>query len=156
MRNHLNKLIVFVSGCSVMILEIIGVRIFGAILGTTMIVWSAIIGIFLAALTVGYYFGGFLVRSKNKNPLILSAILALAAASVIMISPVKDQIGALPQFVSYELRSLLLSLGLFALPAFLLGTVTVYVIGLKAENFEIGVPINSDFIIMNKQSLVHP
>lgn len=119
-----------------MILEITGVRIFGPVFGTTATVWTAIIGVFLGALTVGYYVGGFLAQKANKNSFILSAILVLAAGSVILILPFKSQINDFPQFVSYELRSLIFSLEFFALPAFLLGIITTYVIGLQAENLE--------------------
>lgn len=136
LKNHLSKLIIFISGCSVMILEITGVRIFGPVFGTTATVWTAIIGVFLGALTVGYYAGGFLVQKANKNPFILSAILVLAAGSVILILPFKSQINDFPQLVSYELRSLALSFMFFALPAFLLGIITTYVIGLQAENYD--------------------
>lgn len=119
-----------------MILEIIGVRIFGPIFGTTIAVWTAIIGVFLGTLSIGYYFGGFLSQKANKNPFVLSAILALAAVFVILIAPLKSQINDFPQFASYELRSLTLSFLLFALPAFLLGAVTTYIIDMEAEKFD--------------------
>ena len=118
-----------------MILEIAGVRILGPVFGTTITVWTAIIGVFLGALSVGYYLGGFLA-GKNKSPFILSAILFLAAISVILILPFKSQINDFPQFVSYEFGSLALSFLFFAFPAFLLGIVITYIIGFQAENYD--------------------
>lgn len=133
---HLSKLIVFISGCSAMILEIVGVRILGSVFGTTITVWTAIIAVFLGALSLGYYIGGFWAQKANKSPFILPAILFLAAISVILISPLKSQINNFPQFASYEFGSFVLSFLFFAFPAFLLGIVTTYVIGLQVENYD--------------------
>ena len=52
------ELIVFVSGTVVMVLELIGSRILAPYLGTSIFVWTSLIGIILAALSGGYYLGG--------------------------------------------------------------------------------------------------
>lgn len=119
-----------------MVLEIAGVRILGPVFGTTIAVWTAIIGVFLGALSLGYYTGGFLAQKTNKSQFILSVILVLAGVSIILIAPLKSRIVDFPQFASYEFGSLTLSFLFFAFPAFLLGIVTTYIINFEAEKFD--------------------
>ena len=51
-------LAVFVSGASVLALEILGTRILGPFYGVSLFLWSALITVTLAALSVGYVVGG--------------------------------------------------------------------------------------------------
>src|SRR5688500_20195711 len=49
---------VFVCGAVVMIYEIIGSRIVAPFIGTSTYVWTSLIGVILAALSLGYWSGG--------------------------------------------------------------------------------------------------
>ena len=51
------KVVVFVSGAVLMGLEMTGSRILAIHFGSSIYVWGAIIGVFLAALSIGYYSG---------------------------------------------------------------------------------------------------
>ncbi|MBI1762721.1 MAG: fused MFS/spermidine synthase [Acidobacteria bacterium] len=55
---------VVVCGASVMVVEILGSRILAPTFGTTLHVWSALITVTLAALALGYSFGGRLADDK--------------------------------------------------------------------------------------------
>lgn len=65
MRNRILSVIVFVVGLSVMVVEIIGARILAPYVGTSIIVWTSLIGVILGSLSVGYYLGG---KLADKNP----------------------------------------------------------------------------------------
>ena len=58
------QLTAFVAGASVMVLELVGIRMFAPFLGTSIIVWTCMIGIVMASLSVGYVLGG---RMSNKT-----------------------------------------------------------------------------------------
>ena len=72
---------VFLCGAAVMILEIVGARILAPYLGTSIVVWTGLIGVILASLSIGYAWGGR-VADRRPEPGLLSALIALAAAAV--------------------------------------------------------------------------
>ncbi len=60
-------LTVFVVGAVILILEILGTRIVAPYYGTTIYVWSSLIGVTLMALSMGYYAGGRLADKKPSS-----------------------------------------------------------------------------------------
>ncbi len=65
---------VFTSGACVMTLEILGARMFAPFLGTSIYVWTSIIGVVMGGLSLGYFIGGKIAdRKASEN--ILSLIL---------------------------------------------------------------------------------
>ncbi|MFH2106968.1 MAG: fused MFS/spermidine synthase [Candidatus Micrarchaeota archaeon] len=77
MENPKYLVTVFISGFCAMIVEIAGGRIIAPYLGTTIFTWSAVIGLVLGALSIGYYIGGRL-GDKYNNVKQLSLILIVA------------------------------------------------------------------------------
>lgn len=60
-------LVVFLNGMAVMILEMAGARLLAPWLGTSITVWTSLIGVILASLSVGYWLGGRLA-DKHLRP----------------------------------------------------------------------------------------
>jgi len=58
------EITVFVSGGLLMTYEIIGSRILAPFIGTSTYVWTSLIGVILASLSLGYWFGGRLADRK--------------------------------------------------------------------------------------------
>ncbi len=59
MRGHFPLyVIVFISGAVVLAIEIVGTRVLGPFYGVSLFLWSALITVTLAALSVGYAVGG--------------------------------------------------------------------------------------------------
>ena len=52
------NLVVFLCGACVMILELVGSRLFAPYLGTSLFVWTSLIGAILGCLSLGYWAGG--------------------------------------------------------------------------------------------------
>ena len=71
MRKYYLEIVAFVSGAVVMILELTGSRILAPYVGNSIFVWSSLIGVVLASLSLGYFLGGKLADSdkdtKNKT-----------------------------------------------------------------------------------------
>ena len=57
-------LAVFICGASVLAIEILGTRLIGPVFGVSLYLWSALIGVTLAALSVGYAWGGRLADQE--------------------------------------------------------------------------------------------
>ena len=70
---------VVICGASVLALEILGTRLIGPVFGVSLYLWSALIGVTLAALSVGYALGG---RLADKNPTLTRFCLPVGLAGV--------------------------------------------------------------------------
>ncbi len=134
MKKYLLEIVVFLCGAIVMIFEIVGSRVVAPHFGTSIYVWTSLIGIILASLSIGYWLGG---RIADKNPTFksLSGIILLAAVFIILGTLIKD---SLLQFISHTFsdmmwRTLLSAILLFAPASILLGMVSPYAVRLKIK-----------------------
>lgn len=131
------ELIAFLSGAIVMVLEITGSRVLAPFLGTSVFVWTTLIGIIMASLSLGYWWGG---RLADQTPTrarlagILFAACLFATATAVMQAPFLTWL----QQASLELRTgaLLATLVLFAPASTMLGMVTPYIVRLKLTALE--------------------
>lgn len=123
---------VFVCGALVMIYEITGSRLLSPYIGSSVYVWTSLIGVILAALSVGYWIGGAWADRKPDIK-ILASVIFLAGGSVSVTILLKDLILALIAEMSLilELKSVIAAVLLFAPASVLLGFVTPYVVKLK-------------------------
>ncbi len=75
---------IFLAGFVVIALEILGIRILASFFGYSIFVWGTVIGIVLASLSVGYFFGGILAdkspRFSTVYKVIFIALLYLAVS----------------------------------------------------------------------------
>jgi predicted membrane-bound spermidine synthase len=135
MKKYFLEIVVFVCGAVVMAYEIVGSRMLGPYVGTSMVVWSSIIGIILLSLSLGYYYGGKLAdkNPKHKN----LAIIVIVSALLIIISTLfKDTLlnGLLNITNNVKVVSVLASILLFSLPAIGLGMVSPFAARLKMKD----------------------
>lgn len=134
MRTYLLELIVFLSGAAVMVLELVGSRILAPYVGTSLSVWTSLIGIILASLSLGYWWGG---KAADRNPSLrmLSAILLFAALFVGATAVAKDLVLSVIQLLIRDIRisSIINTLILFAPASVAFGMVTPYAVRLKIQ-----------------------
>jgi len=130
------KAAVFISGMAVMIIEILGSRLIAPYFGNSIFVWTSIIGVVLASLSLGYYFGG---RLADKEPSIekLSQILLYAGLAVCFIPAISTPILLLSTLFGLKFGSITASLILLSIPSILLGVVSPYAV--KLETKKLGV-----------------
>lgn len=129
------KVAVFGAGAVLMALEIVGSRVLAPYFGSSVYVWGSLISIFLAALSLGYYFGGL---ASDRWPRTGVLALALSASGVlILLLPVASR-PVLEAFASWNLgprmSPLLASVVLFVLPSILLGTTSPFAVKLAATD----------------------
>lgn len=131
LKKRILLLIVFVTGASVLIVEVVALRILAPYYGNTIFTVSSVLGIILAALSLGYYFGGRFADSHPSLKWFYSIILA-GGLSILFLQLLVffylPKIGYLLSMVSGPLVS---SIILFFLPSFFLGTLSPFAIKLQ-------------------------
>ena len=135
MRKYSLYLTVFITGAVILVLELLGTRIIAPYYGTTIYVWSSLIGVTLMALSFGYCIGGRLADKKPSADFLYS-IIFLASLSIIIIPLIMNFVLINTNFLGPRFGALSSSIILFTLPLFLLGMVAPYAIKLKIK--EIG------------------
>jgi spermidine synthase len=117
--------ILFLNGAVIMSVEMIGSRTIAPFFGASVYVWTAIIGVILASIATGYWYGGKLAdRSASRATLqkVMFASCVLLALTAILQKPVLQGIAdAVP---GLRLQSAVASLVLFAPPTFFMGMVS--------------------------------
>ena len=132
---YLLEIVVFVCGAVVMMFELVGSRVLGPYFGTSLFVWTSLIGIILGSLSLGYYLGGK-IADKKCSFKSLSLIIFLAAISIGLMVIIKDFWLFVLQssFTDIRTSSVLASLGLFLPASVFLGMVSPYAVKLKLNN----------------------
>ncbi len=137
--NYINKysleLAIFLCGAVVMILEMVGSRIMSPYVGSSIFVWTSLIGIILGSLSLGYWWGGK-IADKNPNYKTFSLIILLSALAVIIITLLKGVILSFLTQIIQDIRfsSVISATLLFAPASILLGMISPYAVKLKLHN----------------------
>jgi spermidine synthase len=128
------EIIVFLCGAVVMIYEIVGSRVLGPYLGTSIFIWTSLIGIILGSLSLGYFIGGRLADKRPSYSMLAWIILA-SALLIGLTSIVKEFLLLhLPKAVSgLKWQSVVASILLFAPASVFLGMVSPYAVRLKIK-----------------------
>ena len=159
-------LVIFLNGMCIMVLEMVGARLLAPWLGTSIVVWTSLIGVILACLSAGYWLGGRLAdsymregksagsdgaREKKKKSgesgsqsglarahKVLSLVLFFAAVSVGVTAMLQSVLlPALSGVLgSLHLEAVCAALLLFAVPSVLCGMVSPYAIRLAITSRE--------------------
>jgi len=118
-----------------MIFELVGSRVLGPYFGTSIFVWTSLIGIILGSLSIGYYLGGK-IADKNPKISILSLIVFLSAVFISLTIIIKSFLLNYLQISISDIRvsSVIASLILFSPASILLGMVSPYAVKLKLNN----------------------
>src|SRR2546421_1119769 len=131
-------LLVFVAGACSLAVELSASRLLAPYFGTSLFVWSNLIGLILLYLPIGYYAGGR-VPDRSPRPAVLYG-LTIAAAFLISLIPFLSKPilhWSQSSFASYSIGvfygSLVSVILLFAIPMILLGCVSPFAIRLRIE-----------------------
>lgn len=136
--SRLLYLVVSVSGACVLALEILGTRVLGPFYGVSIYLWSALISITLAALSLGYLIGGrYADRSAGWRP--LGVMLGFAGLWVLLIPLLRSPVINLASGMGLRAAVLVAATILFAPPLTALGMVSPSAIRIKAASLgEVG------------------
>ncbi len=124
---------VFLSGGSILVMEIAAGRVLAPHFGNTLYTWTSMIGIILAALSLGYSIGGRLADQKPSSKLFF--LLMLGGAGLVALVPALRGFLLPTMEESFSLRSgpVFAGLLLFAAPSCVLATLTPFAVKLAAR-----------------------
>ena len=133
MLQLLHYIIVFISGAVLMALEIAGSRVLAPHFGSSIFVWGSLISVVMAALSIGYYWGGWLsTREPSYGKLSLLLLTpGIAVFFLPFIYPSINEWIAIQDFGT-RMNPLIACSLLFLLPGVFMGTISPYVIRLAA------------------------
>ncbi len=120
-----------------MIYEIVGSRILAPHIGTSTYTWTSLIGVILAALSLGYWLGGKLADRKPDLRILTSAIFlagGLVSVTILFNNSVLTLIAAAQ--IPLEIQAVFAALILFAPASVFLGFVTPYAVKLKTTTLD--------------------
>ena len=127
--------VAFLSGAALMGLEMVGSRVLAPVFGSSIFVWGSLIGVVLAALSVGYYAGGYLAdRYPHRSPLAL--LLALAGAWITSLPSLSEAVLARLGAGAGASGPLVASVALFFVPSVLLAMVSPWCMRLLIPSVE--------------------
>ena len=130
-------IVVFCVGALGMILELTGVRLMAPYFGTSFVVWTNIIGVFLGALSLGYIIGGKL-GDKNQNLGGISFLMTVAGVYILVFGVFLNYIFSLIAngFSDLRVSSFIASLFIFAFPGFVFGMLVPFVIRVSLKSIK--------------------
>lgn len=114
-------LFAFLTGFSVMVIELTAARIVAPIIGSSIYTWTSIIGIILLGTSIGNHLGGRLVDKKN-NKYSLSKALLTSSLLVLYIPPIAEiSKKVIYLAITPLISAITISIFIFILPAIALG-----------------------------------
>ena len=134
---YLLRFQVFISGASVMGLELLGSRLISPYFGNTLFVWGSLIGITLTGLSAGYAYGG--KKSDQKASYQIFSLLIFIAGSYTLLSTLlaAEIFKIILLFKIGEIYGpLIFSIVFLLVPTFLLGAVTPFAIKLSTKSMK--------------------
>jgi predicted membrane-bound spermidine synthase len=124
-------IVAFVTGAIVMSFEMLGSRYLNPYFGSGIYTWAALISTVLAALTAGYFIGGF-IADRTVSAAVLGMIVGVASVYLLALPSFADPILRLVLQTVDDVRlgSLYAALAIMLLPVVLLGVYSPFAIRL--------------------------
>jgi spermidine synthase len=124
--------LVFISSFCVMTIELVATRLVAPRVGVSIFIWTSVIGIILAGISLGNYIGGRLA-DRHASPTLLGVVFAAAAlASLFILWLNNDLHDVYPPFhLPLMFWVVLYIAGVFSTPAVLLGCVSPIIVKLS-------------------------
>jgi len=153
------RLVLFLCGAVVMSVEILASRVLVEF-GDNLFVWGALIGTFIGALSLGYWFGG-IASDRWPTRLALGAIISAAGIVLTVMTPfakgITESISALHinGEYSYWLKPLMAATIIYLVPVMLLGAVSPYCVRLAAHDLtKLGKKVGGFYAISSLGSII--
>ncbi|MBM3309405.1 MAG: methyltransferase [Candidatus Altiarchaeales archaeon] len=128
------EFIAFFCGMAIMVVEIIGARMFVPYYGNTFFVWTSIIGVVMVSMSLGYYKGG--VEADREGSREGLANIVFMAALYTSLLPLTVMLAGMFAGLGQELGTLVGSVVSLALPSYYLAKVSPYCIRLTSRSVD--------------------
>ncbi|NWG01880.1 MAG: fused MFS/spermidine synthase, partial [Syntrophaceae bacterium] len=129
------NMVVFIASFCTLVIELVAGRIMAPYVGVSLYTWTSIIGVVLAGISIGAYFGGR-IADRSPRTSTLGWLLFLSGLGAFSISPLTNLIGGAEFHTSLMTRILLITTIIFFVPSCLLGMISPVVVKLTLNNLE--------------------
>ena len=130
-------IISFLSGFALMAYELVAARLLAPTIGSSIYVWTSVIGVIIAALSLGYWLGGKLADARQKQmDVVILAFLSALFVVITMLTYTPFLGWVVETFNDVRLQGVFASLMLFAPASFLLGMKSPYLAKLNIKTLE--------------------
>lgn len=136
MVNFYIYLSIVVCGAAVLAIELLGTRVIAPFYGASLYLWSALISVTLAALSLGYALGGRYADRGTKLSR-YAILIGLAGLWILFIPWLKGPVLSLAETLGLRAAVLVTATILFFPPLTLLGMVSPYALRMKAVSLEV-------------------
>src|SRR3954466_11441100 len=128
-------LVAFVTGAIVMSFEMLGSRYLNPYFGSGIYTWAALISTVLAALTAGYFLGGWLA-DRTASPTVLGLMVLVASLYLVVLPGFSDAVldYVLADIDDVRTGSLIASFAILFLPVSMLGIFSPFAIRLMLRS----------------------
>jgi len=125
----------FTCGTCVMVLEMAGSRVVAPYMGTSLVVWTSLIGIVMASLTLGYWLGG-VVSDRHPRAKLLAQVIGGASLSTALVAVAANPLlnAVARNIPNVYVGSVIAALALFSVPSVLLGMVSPFIVRLAMQS----------------------
>lgn len=134
MKKYKLEITTFIAGATGMIVELVASRILSPYLGSSNLIWTCIIGMMLAFMSIGYFIGG---KISDKYPKMnLLSLFILDASIFISIIPLIEVYAIEPlskKNISLPIIAIICSTITFGIPSLLLATASPFAVKLKEK-----------------------
>lgn len=144
---------VVIGGASVMVVEILGSRVLAPVFGTTLHVWSALITVTLAALAIGYAWGG---RIADKRPGLgtLMTVMGISAGTLLLADLITKPVLSTAYAAGMIVGTFVAALLLFLPTLLLLGMVSPMAVRAAADQLHLGRSVGNLYAISTVGSVI--
>ncbi|MDO4660644.1 MAG: fused MFS/spermidine synthase [Candidatus Saccharibacteria bacterium] len=121
--------IAFVAGFCVMVFELVAARVMSPVVGASTYVWASIIGVIIAAMSLGYWLGGVLADTRSRDGDVAWLLLGAALLMLTMLCQYHDILRWVAQLpIDVRLQATVAASLLFAPTSLVLGAVSPYLV----------------------------
>ncbi|HEX7483948.1 MAG TPA: fused MFS/spermidine synthase [Candidatus Saccharimonadales bacterium] len=130
-------IVAFVSGFSLMAFELGAARVLAPSIGSSTYVWTSVIGVIIAALSIGYWVGGKYADLRNRLSdivwLCLAAAITVSLTLIMYLSLIESTVQTIEDA---RIQGVMASLLLFAPTSFLIGILSPYLVKLRVTSLQ--------------------
>lgn len=131
-RNY--EIVAFATGFALMAYELAAARILAPSIGSSTYIWTSVIGVIIAALSLGYALGGVLADKRVRAEDIAWLLLAASGGVLLTVMFAPGVLDSLKGVSDPRLQGLLASFMLFMPASLVLGIISPYLARLRTES----------------------
>ena len=134
---HSLGVISFLIGFALMAYELVAARLLAPTIGSSIYVWTSVIGIIIAALSIGYWLGGKLADARQR-PVDVALLCLITAACVVLTALAHPSVlqWVAESIEDTRIQGVIASLFLFAPTSFVLGLLSPYLAKLNIKELK--------------------